>query len=182
MRLLTTVLFAMSLCADCFAVTTCSSLGIKNIKWTKTLYVAIVFAIVQAGLLATGWSLADLFVGYLGKIAEILAMLLLFYVGGSMIVSALKKDSESLELNSLRNVLIGAVASSIDAFTVGVSLSFSHAGGEDVAIKTLAVFICTFLSVVLGMKLGSSIGMRFGKKAELLGGIVLVIIGLSTVL
>lgn len=176
---LVTLIFALSLCADCFAVSTCSSVTLKEIRWKTVSWIAVVFAFVQAGLMLVGWGFGDLFVGYIEKVANIIGFLLLLYVGGSMIKEALGGESEAVNLNGLRNVILGAVATSIDAFAVGISLSMDKDSLSDILVKALAVFICTFLSVVAGMFGGQKIGLRFGKIAEIIGGIVLIAIGLD---
>ncbi len=177
--ILVTLLFALSLCADCFAVSTCSSVTLKEIRWKTVSWIAVVFAFVQAGLMLVGWGFGDLFVGYIEKAADIIGFLLLLYVGGSMIREAVAGESETVNLNGLRNVILGAVATSIDAFAVGISLSMDKESLSDLMWKTVAVFVCTFLSVVAGMFGGHRIGSRFGKIAEITGGIVLISIGLN---
>lgn len=177
--ILVTILFALSLCADCFAVSTCSSITLKEIRWNTVAWIAIVFAFVQAGLMVVGWAFGDLFVGYIEKIANLIGFLLLLYVGGSMIKESFEAESEAVNLSGLRNVILGALATSIDAFAVGISLSMGKEPVSDVMWKTLAVFVCTFLSVVAGMFGGHRIGLRFGKLAELAGGLVLIAIGLN---
>lgn len=176
---LITVLFALSLCADCFAVSTCSSVTLRELRWKTVSRIALVFGIVQAGLMVVGWGFGDLFVGYVGKIADWIGFLLLLYVGGSMIREAFGSEEDQVNLNGLRNVIIGAVATSIDAFAVGISLSMGLTPVSDVMWKALAVFVCTFLSVVAGMYGGRKIGERFGKTAETAGGMVLIAIGLN---
>lgn len=177
--ILITILFALSLCADCFAVSTCSSVTLKEVRWNAVAWIAFVFGIVQAGLLVVGWAFGDLFVGYIEKVAHIIGFLLLLYVGGSMVREALGGECETVNLNGLRNVVLGAVATSIDAFAVGISLSMDQESLSDLTWKAVAVFACTVLSVVAGMFGGHRIGHRFGKMAELCGGVVLMVIGLN---
>lgn len=177
--IIVTTLFALSLCADCFAVSTCSSVTLKEVRWNTVAWIAFVFGVVQAGLMVIGWAFGDLFVGYIEKIANIIGFLLLLYVGGSMIKEAVGGECETVNLNGLKNVILGAIATSIDAFAVGISLSMDKESPSDLMWKAVAVFICTFLSVVAGMFGGHKIGHRFGKMAEIVGGIVLIAIGLN---
>ncbi len=177
--ILITILFALSLCADCFAVSICSSVTLKELRWHTVLYIATVFAFVQAGLMVLGWAFGDLFVGYIEKAANVVGFLLLLYVGGSMVIEACKDKCDAVNLNGLKNVILGAIATSIDAFVVGISLSMGRTPASDAMWKGLAVFVCTFLSVVAGMFWGQKLGHRFGKNAELAGGIVLVLIGFN---
>ncbi|MBR4755453.1 MAG: manganese efflux pump [Bacteroidales bacterium] len=177
--ILAALIFAVSLCADCFAVSACSSVTIKDAPMDKVLPVALVFAIVQTGLLMAGWAFGDLFVGFVGKVAPVIGFLLLLYVGGSMLVSAWKNEPESRNLKGFVNILLGAVATSIDAFAVGISLSMDGESLGDMSVKAAAVFLVTFFSVVLGIKGGALAGRRYGRTALIVGGIVLITIGLN---
>lgn len=179
---LESLLLALSLCADCFAVSTCSSIGLGKVGPKRILSIALVFGLVQAGLMAAGWFLGDLVVGYVSKAAKLIGFLLLLYVGGSMILESFKKECEVLCLNGLKNVLIGAAATSLDALSVGLSLSMARPSAGKMSLNLAAVFLVTILSVVAGMYGGKKIGERFGRRAELVGGMVLVLIGLNILL
>lgn len=170
------LLLAIGLCADCFAVSMCSGVNLRNPDWKSIAYIALAFAVIQAGLLLVGWGLGELFAGVLGKAARIVAFLLLLYVGGSMLLSGIRGKEEALELNSFLKVVLGGVATSIDALAVGAAQSI--AGGEWAGFLPLfiAVFVITALSVVLGIAGGSRIGRRFGRWAEIFGGAVLLFI------
>lgn len=176
------VILALSLCMDCFAVCTCSSVSLSELRWRPVAGIAAVFAIVQSSLLAVGWFFGDLFVGYISGISRLVGFLLLAYVGGSMVYSYFKGETEERNLEGIRNVMIGALATSIDAFSVGISLSMAQTSPRSVAIDTAALFVCTFISVVAGMFSGSRIGRKFGRVASLAGGIVLLGIGVSVLL
>ena len=176
------LILAVSLCADCFAVCVCSSVTLKKIEWRNVSIIALVFGFVQAGLLLAGYLFGDLFVGYIEKIAHWIGFLLLLYVGGSMVLEALRKESEVRNLNGFTNVILGALATSIDALVVGISLSMGQLELHDIILNTAAVFLLTFLSVVVGMFFGHKVGHRLGKIAELIGGIVLILIGLNILL
>ncbi len=176
------LLLAASLCADCFAVSTCSSVTLKGISWRKILPIAFVFGVVQTALMALGWLFGDIFAGHIQKVAGFVGFLLLLYVGGSMIREALRNEGEAHDLNGLKNVVIGAVATSIDAFAVGVSLSMGFVPLGRMMMNLAAVFVVTILSVVGGMFGGQRIGCRFGRPAEILGGCVLILIGLNILL
>lgn len=179
MRLIGAILLALSLCADCFAVTTCSSLSLRRVTWREVLPIALIFSIVHIALMLLGWLIGDIFVGYLHKVADVIGFLLLLYVGGSMLVEAIKGEERRQDLNGVKNILLGAFATSLDAFAVGVSLSLSGAQSGDLAVNLATLFIVTFLVVTLGVFGGSKIGERFGRPAEILGGLVLVLIGVG---
>ncbi|MBO4917446.1 MAG: manganese efflux pump [Bacteroidales bacterium] len=173
------LLLAVSLCADCFAVSLCSGVTMGNVRRRQVLTIALVFGFVQAGLLLLGYLFGDLFVGYVEKFAHWIGFLLLLYVGGSMILEAVKGKEEARDLNGLRNIIVASIATSIDALAVGISLSMEQDTLSSALLKTAAVFLVTVLSVVAGILGGRSIGTRFGRTAELIGGIVLILIGLN---
>lgn len=182
LAIVSSLIFAMSLCADCFAVSVCSSVTLKRLDFRSVGLISLVFGIVQAGLMLVGYGFGDLFVGYVEKAAHWIGFGLLLYVGGSMIKESLEKEAEVRDLNGFAHIIVAAVATSIDALAVGISLSMSQDSLGDTLMKTVAVFIVTILSVVLGMMFGQKLGNRFGKIAELMGGIVLILIGLNILL
>ena len=158
--------------------------------WRKVLQIALVFAFVQTLLMLVGWLFGDLFVGFIHKAARLIGFLLLLYVGGSMILEGIKGKEEPRDLNGMRNIIIGAVATSIDALAVGVSMSLGQVGQDPMAVDHalivntmiadhVAVFIVTMLSVFAGMFGGYRVGRRFGRPAEIVGGIVLIGIGVG---
>ena len=176
------LLLAVSLCADCFAVSLCSGVTMRDVRRRQVLTVALVFGVVQAGLMLFGYLFGDLFVGYVDRFAHWIGFLLLLYVGGSMIFEALSGKDEARDLNGIRNVAVASVATSIDALAVGISLSMDMEPLSDVLLKCIAVLAVTVLSVVTGIFGGRRIGVRFGRRAEAAGGIVLFLIGLNILL
>lgn len=179
---LSLTVFALSLCADCFAVSVCSSVTVKKIDWKTAGLISLVFGVVQAGLLMLGYGFGDLFVGYVERAAHWIGFLLLLYVGGSMIRESFQKSCETRDLNGLRNIIVASVATSIDALAVGISMSMSRDSLNDIILKAVAVFIFTVLSVLTGMFSGHKIGHRFGRAAEFAGGCVLLLIGVNILL
>ena len=177
--ILAALLFALSLCADCFAVSACSSVTLSEISWRRIAVVAAVFAVVQSLLFFAGWAFGDHLSGVVGRFAPLAGFLLLLYVGGSMLVSAFRGGTEQRDLNGIRNILIGAVATSIDALAAGMSLSMDGDSLGDFVLKTSAIFLVTALTVVAGMRGGMSAGRRYGRPALIIGGIVLILIGLN---
>lgn len=177
--ILSSLLLAVSLCADCFAVTSCSSITLENISWRKVLPIALAFGIIQTLLMFLGWLFGDLFVGIVEKAADIIGFLMLLYVGGSMILESLKGKAEERNLNGLGNIIVGGIATSLDAFAVGISMSMDHTASGNVITDLAAVFIVTILSVIAGIFGGYKIGSKFGKPAEITGGCVLILIGMN---
>lgn len=186
MGIVQAILMAVSLCADCFAVSICSSVTLKHIRWASVFRVAIAFAVIQSGLLAVGWAFGHLFVGLVDKISHIIGFLLLLYVGGSMLIEGIKAlrtgYCETRDLNGWRNIILGGIATSIDALAVGVSQSMAKVQWDGFMPLLLAVFAVTAISVIAGIFGGKAIGSRLGHWAEVSGGLILIGIGVSILL
>ena len=184
------VLLGISLCADCFAVSLCSSFllpreELKNKVWT----VAAVFTIVQTGLLLCGWALGTFatgliseYVGHFETVAHIIGFLLLLYVGGAMFLDGVRSKSDHLNLDGIKSIIIGGVATSIDATVVGLSMAMDQAKWTDIAPVAVSVLVFTALSVVVGMLSGSFIGRKLGYSARIVGGLVLIGLGVNILL
>ena len=182
MKILEAILVAVSLCADCLAVSLCSGVTLRDVRWKRVLGVALSFAIIQAGLLTVGWAFGHLFVGFVEKASHVIGFLLLLYVGGSMLIEGIKGKEEVRNLDGLRNVIIGGVATSIDALAVGVAQSMEDVSFAGFLPLLVSVFVVTALSVIIGLRGGSAVGRRFGRWAEITGGLVLIGIGVSVLL
>ena len=179
MTILETLLLALSLCADCFAVSLCSSVTLKKAGWRDVLLTALAFAVIQSALLLAGCLLGDLFYGLVETVSGIIGFVLLAYVGGSMLVEGIRGCGEGKNLDGWKNILLGGVATSIDALAVGITFAFL-----EVSILPAVCFIAatTFLLSCIGVKVGNLCGTRFQSKAELLGGIILILLGLKILL
>ena len=183
MSIFETLMLAASLCADCFAVSLCSSVTLRETGWRQLLLTSLAFAVIQSGLLLAGCMAGGLFYGLVETVSGIIGFVLLAYVGGSMLVEGIRGCGEGRNLNGWRNIILGGVATSIDAAAVGVSQSMSGAGTSGTVLLLAAVFICTLVSVTAGISAGRAIGgirgRNVGRIAEIAGGAVLTVIGLS---
>ena len=182
MLMLESILVAVSLCADCLAVSLCSGVTLRDMRWKRVLGVALAFAVIQAGLLLAGWAFGGLFAGVVRKASDVIGFLLLLYVGVSMLVEGIRGGEEVRNLDGLRNVVVGGLATSIDALGVGVAKSMEDVSWSGFLPLFISVFVITALSVVIGLRSGSAIGERFGRWAEVVGGVVLIGIGISLLL
>lgn len=173
------VLVSLSLCADCFAVSLCSGVTLGKARWADILRVALVFAFIQAGFLFAGWVFGNLLSGLVHKISHVLGFLLLLYVGGSMLWEGIKGEEDVRDLKGFRNMVIGGVATSIDALAVGAARSIDGQPVRDSLPYVACLSVITALSVVAGIWGGRKIGAVYGRAAEIVGGLVLVGIGIS---
>ena len=183
MSIFETLMLAASLCADCFAVSLCSSVTLRETGWRQLLLTSLAFAVIQSGLLLAGCMAGGLFYGLVETVSGIIGFVLLAYVGGSMLVEGIRGYGEGRNLNGWRNIILGGVATSIDAAAVGVSQSMSGAGTSGTLLLLAAVFFCTLVSVTAGISAGRAIGgirgRNVGRIAEIAGGAVLTVIGLT---
>ena len=182
MGILESILIAASLCADCFAVSLCSSVTLREINRKQVLRVALAFAIIQSALLLSGWAFGSLFAGLVHKVAHIIGFLLLLYVGGSMLIEGIKGEEDIKDLGSLKNIILGGIATSIDALAVGAAQSMAGVQWRGFTPLLISVFIITAASVVAGICGGNKVGKHFGRWAEIAGGAVLILIGASLLL
>lgn len=178
MEIVKDILLSASLCADCFAVALCASVSMRGVKLHEVLKIALIFAIIQTSFLFVGWAFGDFIAKYIIKIVSYVGMVLLMYVGGSMIKEAFSED-EPRKIEGLRNIVIAGVADSIDALAVGISMSMAGRNMAGMWIPIVAVFVITALSVIIGIRGGSFIGSKAGRPAAITGGIVLICLGIN---
>ena len=184
------ILVGISLCADCFAVSLCSSFLVSREELKKKVWtVAAVFAVIQTGLFIGGWALGTFateliseYVGHFEKVAHVIGFLLLLYVGGAMFLDGVRSKSDHLNLDGFKSIIIGGVATSIDAAVVGLSMAMDEAKWTDIAPVALSVLVFTALSVVVGMFSGSFVGRKLGHSARIIGGLVLIGLGINILL
>ncbi|WP_251391617.1 manganese efflux pump MntP [Mediterraneibacter agrestimuris] len=176
-----TELFALAvgLSMDAFAVSVCKGLSLGKIKVKHMCIAGIWFGGFQAMMPLIGYLLGSLFADMITSVAHWIAFILLLIIGGGMIKEALS-DAEEVDASmDVKSMFLLAVATSIDALAVGVSFAFLK-----VAILPAVSFIgaVTFICSAAGVKIGSVFGCRYRTKAELCGGVILILIGLKTLL
>lgn len=169
---------AVGLSMDAFAVSICKGLSLGKIKWKHMCIAGLWFGGFQALMPLTGYFLGSLFADIFTKYAHWIAFVLLVFIGGSMIKEAFSKEEVNASM-SFQSMLLLAIATSIDALAVGVSFAFLQ-----VKIIPAVSFIgvITFLLSAVGVKVGSIFGDKYRSKAEICGGVILILIGLKTLL
>ncbi|MBQ5983923.1 MAG: manganese efflux pump [Bacteroidales bacterium] len=188
--ILFSILAGLSLSADCFAVSLCSSVTVDLVRARRKVWkVAAVFAVIQTSFLLAGWGAATLFADWLSlhfdrfsTVARWAGFLLLLYVGGMMILDAVRGETGHFSLSGLRGIILGGVATSIDALSVGISFGLAGQEWTDILPDSISVFIFTALAVVAGMLSGSAAGTRFGSPVRIAGGIILIALGIHILL
>ena len=180
MSLLTLFITAVGLSMDAFAVSICKGLALKKIRLRDSCAVGLWFGGFQALMPLLGYLLGSRFKQAVESIDHWIAFALLFLIGVSMIKEALSKEEEKADDSlSAKAMFPLAVATSIDALAVGVTYAFL-----DVNILPAVSFIgiITFVLSAIGVKVGNVFGMRYKSRAELAGGVILILIGIKILL
>jgi len=177
------VLFALAvgLSMDAFAVSVCLGLSEKKTTLHRALIVGMYFGTFQAVMPLIGYAVAYNFADMIIAFDHWIAFGLLLFLGIKMIVGSFKNEAPTEKSTSLspKHMLPLAVATSIDALAVGVSFAFLQV---NIVPAVLFIGITTFILSAIGVKIGSIFGAKFKSKAELLGGIILILIGLNILL
>ena len=177
---------AFALAMDCFAVSIAAGVILKRIKWRPMLLMALSFGLFQAVNPIIGWVGTDYCRHLIESVDHWIAFAILAFLGGRMIMESFKdEEDKSFNPESLKVILTMAVATSIDAFAVGIS--FSCMGILSFAHLLYPVVVIGFVSLMLSLA-GLLLGVKFGKRyaqrirAELWGGIILIIIGVKVLI
>lgn len=180
MTIIELFILAVGLSMDAFAVAVCKGLAIGRIQWKHVMTVGLWFGGFQALMPLVGYLLGSSFAEYIAAVDHWIAMILLVLIGGNMVRESLDKDPEHVNPSlGFKTMLVMAIATSIDALAVGVTFAFL-----EVRILPAVTFIgvITFLLSALGVKIGSIFGTRYKSKAELAGGVILILLGIKILL
>lgn len=178
MNLFTLFTLAVGLSMDAFAVAICKGLAMKKTDVKKAVIVGLWFGGFQALMPLLGYLLGVQFKDKITAIDHWIAFLLLGFIGVNMIKEVVQKDDEEETDDSLapRDMLILAVATSIDALAAGITLAFLEV---HIVPAVSFIGITTFILSVAGVKVGNVFGNRYKAKAELAGGIILILLGIK---
>ncbi|MDR2360696.1 MAG: manganese efflux pump MntP family protein [Oscillospiraceae bacterium] len=171
---------AAGLSMDAFAVAVCKGFALKKVRVRDSVKVGLYFGIAQAAMPLIGFILAGRFANAVSAVAHWIAFAVLGIIGLKMIIDAVRGGTEEHgAVLSLKEMLPLAVATSLDALAVGISLAFLKA---DVVSAAGLIGVTTFLLSGAGVFAGSKVGESLGSKAEILGGIVLIVFAVKIVL
>lgn len=176
MSLIELFILAVGLSMDAFAVSICKGLSLRKIKAKHMCIAGLWFGGFQALMPLIGYFLGSFFSEMIEQYDHWVAFILLAIIGGNMIKESFGKDENVDSAMDFKSMLLLAIATSIDALAVGVTFAFLQ-----VQIVPAVSFIgaVTFIFSAVGIKIGSLFGTKYRSKAELFGGIVLVLIGLK---
>ena len=179
-------LLAVGLSMDAFAVSVCKGLAMKKATLKAEATCGLWFGGFQALMPTVGFFLGALFADAIEAFDHWVAFALLAIIGINMLKEALEKKDESGDNPekdadlSVKTMLLMAVATSIDALAVGISLAM--VGSVNIWLAAAFIGICTCLLSALGVKIGNVFGSRYEKKAELAGGVILILLGVKILL
>ena len=174
---------AVGLSMDAFAVSICKGLSVRKMKLRHALIAGAYFGGFQALMPLIGYYIGSQFADLITKFSHWVAFILLLIIGANMIRESFsKEEDECSDSFSPRAMLPMAVATSIDALAVGVALSLSLGEGESIFPPVIIIGITTFLFSAVGVKIGNVFGDKYKSKAELVGGIILILLGVKLLL
>ena len=177
------VVLAVGLSMDAFAVSICKGLALQRVSWKECCIAGAWFGGFQALMPLLGYLLGTQFEQFVTSVDHWIAFVLLGIIGGNMIREALSKDEDKLDGSlAFKTMLLLAIATSIDALAVGISFAFLGVQNYNeilspILIIGLVSFVMSLIGLIFGIQCGCGIARKL--KAELWGGIILVIIGLK---
>ena len=174
------LLIALGLAMDAFAVAICKGLSMNKMNKKKALIIGLWFGIFQGGMPVIGYFLGNTFEDFINAIDHLIAFILLVGIGVNMLKDALGgKDSKFDDSINFKVMFFLAVATSIDALTIGITFAFFDV---NITLATLLIGGVTFMLSVIGVKIGNKFGNDYQKKAQATGGIILMCLGIKNLL
>lgn len=180
MSLIELFLIAVGLSMDAFAVSVCKGLAMPKCTFKKAAIVGLWFGGFQALMPAIGYILGAQFQETIASIDHWIAFVLLALIGGNMIHEALDNDEEEADASlDVKPMFLLAVATSIDALAIGITFAFLKV---NIIPAVCFIGIVTFIISFAGVKIGNVFGARYKNKAEIVGGVILILLGLKILL
>ena len=174
------ILIAIGLAMDAFAVSVGKGLSVSRVEPRHAMSAGLWFGGFQALMPLIGYFLGSSFAHVVSSVDHWIAFSLLLLIGLNMIRETISGDDESQDSDfSARKMLVMAIATSIDALTIGISLAFLNV---NIWIASTAIGLITFALSAIGVHLGNRFGSKVGSKAGILGGIVLICLGVKILL
>lgn len=180
MSIIEIIITSFALAMDAFAVSICKGLTLKKMEWSKALLAGLYFGLFQALMPLIGYFLGETFVSYIESFDHWIAFAILVFIGVNMIRESFSKEEVDGDF-SFKAMIVLAIATSIDALTVGIS--FSMVSLEvSIYIAVAIIGIITFILSSLGVLLGNMFGQKYKQVAEIIGGVVLILLAIKILL
>ena len=174
------LLISVGLAMDAFAVSVCKGLSMKKMNWKKAIIIGLYFGIFQALMPVLGYFLGTTFEQFITNIDNWIAFVLLSAIGGNMIQESFDQESETCNDNvDVKTMVILAIATSIDALAVGITFACLRI---NIVLPVISIGIITFILSVIGVKIGNKFGDKYENKAEFIGGLILILLGIKILL
>ena len=174
------LLLSIGLAMDAFAVSVCKGISMKKMNWKKAIVIGLYFGGFQALMPTIGYFLGSAFQSLITSIDHWIAFILLGIIGGGMIKEAFEDDRENVNDDvCFKTMIILAIATSIDALAVGITFAFLNV---NLILAVSLIGIITFVISVIGTKIGNRFGDKYERKAEMVGGIILIFLGIKILL
>ena len=176
MGILELLFLAVGLSMDAFAVSVCKGLSVGKLKIKHCATAGLYFGGFQALMPLLGWLLGKQFEGLIKSIDHWIAFVLLVLIGANMVRESFGKDEDLNDSFSFKVMLPLAIATSIDALAVGVTFAFLDV---NIFFAVSLIGVTTFLFSAAGVMIGNVFGTKYKSKAELSGGIILILLGIK---
>lgn len=181
MGLLELFLIAVGLSMDAFAVAVCKGLSARELKPRNYITIGLWFGGFQALMPALGYVLGSAFEKYITSVDHWVAFVLLCFIGGNMIKEALSDEEGCADCSfSFKTMSVLAVATSIDALAVGIT--FALLPDVNIAAAVSFIGVTTFVLSAVGLKTGNIFGLKYKSRAEIAGGVILILMGTKILL
>ena len=171
-------LLGVGLSMDAFAVSVCKGLGMRKLNKKQALIIGLYFGGFQALMPLIGYFGGRFFADKVTRYSHWVAFVLLVFIGAGMIKESKEEEHVNADMD-IKSMFILAVATSIDALAVGVTFAFLKV---EIVSAVSFIGVITFVCSAAGVKIGSLFGMKYKSKAELCGGIILILIGVKILL
>ena len=174
MGIIELILLSIGLGMDAFAVSVCKGISMKKMNWKKACIIGLYFGGFQAIMPVIGYFFGSSFESIITNIDHWIAFILLAIIGAKMIQEAFQKEEEEYNEDiSVKTMIVLSIATSIDALAVGITFAFLKV---NLLLAITLIGTITFILSVIGTKIGNRFGDKYKSKAELAGGIILIII------
>lgn len=174
------LLISIGLAMDAFAVSVCKGLAMKKMSWKKAIIIGLYFGIFQAVMPVIGYFLGTTFERFITNVDHWVAFILLVGIGINMVKEAFDKESENRNDNvDVKTMLVLSIATSIDALAIGITFACLKI---HIVMPVITIGLITFIISVIGVKIGNQFGDKYGKKAEIMGGVILILLGIKILL
>ena len=181
------LLVGIGLSMDAFAVSLCKGMNMRKLDYRRSFFIALFFGGFQAIMPLIGWMLGTQFEKYITRFDHWIAFILLGFIGGKMLWDAIKgeevdddDDCRTIGKAFFIELTILAVATSIDALAVGITLALLPGTSIWLSISTIGVI--TFIISFGGVVIGNRFGVKFQRVSQIAGGVILILIGLKILL